>query len=41
MLAFAQAIGATPVQAAGQAGNINTPADLDAFGAGMERNDGI
>jgi molybdopterin-guanine dinucleotide biosynthesis protein A len=37
MLAFAGAVGATPVQGSGQTANINTPADL----AAMERNDGI
>ena len=41
MLAFAHAIGATAVKSAGRSANINTPADLAAFGAAMEHDDGI
>ncbi len=37
MLAFAEAIGATPVKTAAKPANINTPADL----AAAEKNDGI
>jgi molybdopterin-guanine dinucleotide biosynthesis protein A len=37
MLAFAQAVGARPVQTTGKTANINTPADLRA----MEQDDGI
>ncbi|MEO6041878.1 MAG: molybdenum cofactor guanylyltransferase [Croceibacterium sp.] len=37
MLAFAHALGATPVHSARKSANINTPADL----AAAERNDGI
>lgn len=41
MLAFAEAVGATAVRLSAKPANINTPADLAALGAGMERNDGI
>ncbi len=41
MLAFAGAIGATAVKAGTKPANINTPADLAAFGAAMERNNGL
>ena len=41
MLAFAGAIGATAVKIDVKPANINTPADLAAFGAAMERNNGL
>ena len=41
MLAFAGAIGATAVKIQAKPANINTPADLSALGAEMERDDGI
>ena len=41
MLAFAEAVGATAVKIGTKPANINTPADLSALGASMERNDGI
>jgi molybdenum cofactor guanylyltransferase len=41
MLAFASAVGARPVKISAIPANINTPADLSAFGAEMERDDGI
>ena len=41
MLAYAAAIGATAVKTSAKPANINTPADLAALGAEMERNDGI
>ena len=41
MLAFAGAIGATAVKFDVKPANINTPADLAALGAGMERNNGL
>lgn len=41
MRAFAEAVGARAVKTASQSANINTPADLAAFGAEMERNHGL
>ena len=41
MLAFAEAVGATAVKIGAKPANINTPADLAALGAEMERRDGI
>ena len=41
MLAFAQAVGATAVNPGRKSANINTPADLAAFGAATEQDDGI
>ena len=41
MLAFAEAVGARAVKTDSQSANINTPADLAAFGAEMERNHGL
>lgn len=41
MLAFAGAIGATAVKISAKPANINSPADLAALGAEMERDDGI
>ena len=41
MLAFAQAVGARAVKTQSQSANINTPADLAAFGAEMEQNHGL
>lgn len=41
MLAFAEAVGARAVKTKSKSANINTPADLAAFGAEMERNDGL
>lgn len=41
MLAFAEAIGARAVKTKSQSANINTPADLAAYGAEMERSHGL
>ena len=41
MLAFAEALGARAVKTQSQSANINTPADLAAFGAEMEQNHGL
>jgi len=41
MRAFAEAVGARAVKTKSQSANINTPADLAALGAEMERNDGL
>jgi molybdopterin-guanine dinucleotide biosynthesis protein A len=41
MRTFAEAMGARPVKTKSQSANINTPADLAAFGAEMERNHGL
>jgi molybdopterin-guanine dinucleotide biosynthesis protein A len=41
MRAFAEAAGARAVKTTSQSANINTPADLAAFGAEMEQNHGL
>ncbi len=41
MLAFAEGLGARAVKTNSQSANINTPADLAAFGAEMEQRHGI
>ena len=41
MLAFAEALGARAVKTQSQSANINTPADLAAFGAEMEQRHGL
>jgi molybdopterin-guanine dinucleotide biosynthesis protein A len=41
MLAFAEAVGARAVKTNSKSANINTPADLTAFGAELERNHGL
>ena len=41
MRAFAEAVGARAVKTKSQSANINTPADLAAFGAEMEQRHGL